>query len=460
MDINSEDIVFLKQLDKVKKSIKDINNLNLTQIKYRLKKINYLFSLLNYPEIVLDDLGYIISEKKSIEYILSNFDGLTYSKEARLNHIIMLFLKQNYVGKKEIQDFLQCSISTIKNDFLEFKKKLKRFNVSLKYIHKSGFILDGSEKKIRDFFLNYYMLNFNVFKKNIILKESEPIVFSILKGCNSSFETSKIISILLAIQYYRISCKNYIDHSSIKTMLFFDSNLNNKHSYVNLIIENDYNLEFENIYFELYLNNLIYNKIKPSRVKNNIFFDSLELFIKNVGNTLDMKLLQDNKLKKGLNNHIQSLLFKKDNFIPINKDDLNSFKEEFYDLYRAVYDQSKIFKDNFKVNFVDGDLLYISYHFLSAINRLNKKKIKKVLIVCNKGIGASKILEEKLKLLFLIEVVDNISYYEYQLYNLKNIDIIIHTIDNIQYNLKNIKVSPLISKIDEEKMISFGFLRK
>lgn len=460
MNINSSDIKFLKQLNEEKTLVANIANLNATQIKYKLKKINYLLHLLNHSEIDLDDLGYIVSNKKSVDYLISNFDGLIYSKEARLNHIIMLLLKQNYVSKKEIQDLLQCSKSTVKNDFLELKTLLKKFNISLKYIHKFGFILDGKEKKIRDFFLNHYMLNFDFFRKKIILEKAQTLMFDILKGQNSSFETSKIISILLSIQYYRILHKNYIDSLSLKTLFFFDASLTNNFSYINDISESADDLEFENIFFEFYLNNLIYNKEQPISGTTSIFTNSLEIFIRNVENSLKLRLSNDIKLKNGLNNHIKALFFKKNNSIPVNKVDLESFKKEFHSLYKAVHDQSKIFKNNFKIRFEDGDLLYISYHFLSAVNRYNKKKTKKILIVCNKGIGASKILEEKLKILFYVKIVDNLSFYEYQMYEPKDIDIIIHTIDDIKCDFENIKVAPFISKVDEARIEKLGCFRK
>lgn len=460
MNINSSDIKFLKQLNEEKTLITNISSLSFSQIKYKLKKINYLLRLLNQTEINLDYLGYIISNKKSINYLISNFDGLIYSKKERLNYIITLLLKQNYVSKNKIQDLLQCSKSTVKNDFLELKNLLKKSNLSIKYIHKFGFILTGDEKKIRDFFLNYYMLNFDFFRREVILEKSQTLMFDILKGQNSSFETSKIISIVLSIQYYRILHKNYINYSSLKTLLFFDDSFTNKFSYVDYISENNDNLEFENVFFEFYLNNLIYNKEYSTLETTSIFNNSLEVFIRNVGNSLNLALSNDTKLKTRLNNHIRALFFKKNNAIPVNKDDLNSFKKEFHDLYQAVHSQSRVFKNNFKIRFEDGDLLYISYHFLSAINRYNKKKTKNILIICNKGIGASKILEEKLKNLFYVKIIDNLSFYEYQMYTPKDIDIIIHTIDKIQCDFENIKVAPFISKVDETRIEKLGCFRK
>lgn len=460
MNIKNSDIEFLKQLKNNRTLIDNITNLNKTQVQYKLKKINYLLELFRFPVINLDRLGYITYEQRSIDYLIATFNESNYSKDYRLNYIIMSLLKQNSVNKLELQDFLQCSKSTIKNDFLELKAILKNFNLSLKYVYNSGFVLDGEEKKIRDFFLNYFMNNFEFCRSEVILPEARQLMTSILKGRNSSFETSKIISLLLTIQYYRILYKKYMDYPGLKKIEFFKPESENQFNYIDSLVTTSDSLDHENIFFEFYLNNLIYSKDKENAARGLIFLNSLEIFIRNVGTILDFPLETDEKLKAGLSNHIQALLFKKNNSIPVNKEDFDSFKKEYSSLYKAVHSQSTIFKANFKVRFEDGDLLYISYHFLSAIKRLYKNKTKRVLIVCNKGIGAAKILEDNLKLLFFVKIVDNISFYEYQMYDIKEADMVIHTIDNIKCNIPNIKVAPFISKIDKARIESLGCTRK
>lgn len=463
MNINSNDIILLKQLNNNNNGrilIKNIKSFNSTQIKYRITKINYLLSLLKYPEIQLDNSEQLIYKKESIKYLILNFEGFIHSKEYRINTMNMLLLKQNYINKNEMQNFFKCSRSTVKNDFLELKFLLKKFNLSLKYIQKVGFVIDGNEKKVRDFFINYFILNYNFFKNSVILEKSKNLMNTILKGHNSSFETSKIIIILLTIQYYRINNNNYIDPLSITEWSNPEKKYENKHLYLNELIKPNSNLGFENFYFEFYLNNLIYNKIKSNNLKDFIFYNSLNIFIRNVGTLLNLDLTEDDKLRKGLSNHIKVLLFKKKNSIPVNKEDFESFKKDFYNLYESVFKESKIFRNNFKVSFEEGDLLYISYHFLSAINRCNNKKIKRVLIICNKGIGAAKILEEKLKTKFFVKIVDNLSFYEYQMYRIENVDIIIHTLDDFECDIKNLKVSPFISKTDEIKIENLECLKK
>lgn len=460
MNIKNSDLEFLKQLKNNKTLIDNITNLNKTQVQYKIKKINYLLQLFRFPAINLDRLGYITYEQESIDYLISSFNETNYSKEYRLNYIILSLLKQNYINKVEVQEFLQCSKSTIKNDFLELKTLLKSFNLSLKYLYHLGFVLTGDEKRIRDFFLNYFMNNFEFSRNEVILPKARQLMTTILKGKNSSFETSKIISLLLTIQYYRITHKKYIDYSTFKKMDFFNLESKNQFFYVNSLVVTDDLLDYENIFFEFYLNNLIYNKNQINIVRDYIFSNSLDIFIKNVGKILDFQLEVDTKLNAGLSNHIQALLFKKKNSIPVNKEDFDLFKKEYFSLYKAVHSQSLIFRNNFKVKFEDGDLLYISYHFLSAIKRLYKNKTKKILIVCNKGLGAAKILEDNLKSLFFVEIIDNISFYEYQMQDIKEADIVIHTIDTIKCNIPNIKVAPFISRIDKARIESLGCTRK
>ncbi len=460
MNINSNDIEFLKQLKGKQVLVQNIINLSEQQIKYKIKKTNYILGLMKHSQIVIDDLGFIRFEEDIIKSLIRDFDGINFSKSHRLNSIVMFLLKDNFVKKVELEKYLCCSKSSIKNDFLELKSILKKFKINLKYIHRKGFSLAGKEERIRNFFLNYFMTNYNFFERNVLLKEAQLLMEDILKGINSSFETSKIISILLTIQYYRISYGNTITEDVSSIISPFKHRLKGENICTTKLMKISDILREEDLYLEVFLNNLIYDNIRVSSSKDLIFINSLDIFIQNVEKNLCLSLENDNKLRKGLYNHIQALLFKKNNHIPVNNDDFESFKREFSLLYKTVDQESRIFQNNFNVKFEQGDLIYISYHFLSAINRANKKKTKKILIVCNKGIGASKILEEKLKTLFYVDIVENLSFYEYKNQEIEEVDIIIHTIDMFKSKDSNIKVAPFLSKVDIERLESLGCLKK
>ena len=176
MNINSNDIEFLKQLKGKQVLVQNIINLSEQQIKYKIKKTNYILGLMKHSQIVIDDLGFIRFEEDIIKSLIRNFDGINFSKSHRLNSIVMFLLRDNFVKKVELERHLSCSKSSIKNDFLELKSILKRFKINLKYVHRKGFLLAGKEEKVRNFFLNYFMTNYNFFEKNVLLKEAQLLM--------------------------------------------------------------------------------------------------------------------------------------------------------------------------------------------------------------------------------------------------------------------------------------------
>lgn len=81
---------------------------------------------------------------------------------------------------------------------------------------------------------------------------------------------------------------------------------------------------------------------------------------------------------------------------------------------------------------VEDEIAYIALHIGVALERmkLNKKKIKKVLIVCASGVGSAKLLSYRLQNLFSqeLEIIDTINYYNLSSYDLSIIDLVISTI--------------------------------
>jgi lichenan operon transcriptional antiterminator len=79
-----------------------------------------------------------------------------------------------------------------------------------------------------------------------------------------------------------------------------------------------------------------------------------------------------------------------------------------------------------------NETAYIALHIEAALERMeNNKSVKKrVLVVCATGMGSAKILYNRLQKVFEdhVEIVDTISYYNLESYNLSKIDMIISTI--------------------------------
>ncbi|MGL5575699.1 MAG: hypothetical protein ACRDC1_19450, partial [Cetobacterium sp.] len=106
-------------------------------------------------------------------------------------------------------------------------------------------------------------------------------------------------------------------------------------------------------------------------------------------------------------------------------------------------------------------IIFIFFHIKSSMIRIekNRYKRKRILLVCNLGVGASEVLENQLLKYFRINIVDTVSYYQYQIHELKNIDYIIHTVDNLKSKIPSTKVSPILNKLDLKNLEKEGFIK-
>lgn len=467
MNLTQSDLNFINDIIKTEnKKINPSNflNLKISQFLYKMDKINFLLKIMNKKVIKKRFGNFYINSIDDLIELTKTLDFSKLDKKERISTIFELLLLKSKINISNLEEMFYQSRSSVKKDLKEVKEILNKYNLFLEYHYHLGLFIEGKESDIRFFFLNYFFENYSFFKNKLEKKSIEYLVFKILKGKNSSFETAKILNIAITIQYYRILNNYFL--TSLKEPIFtvhndFSEDFNVYSKFLEKI-SNNYGIYYEKSFLSFLLTGLCYSKNNLVIFKKEeLFSESLKIFLTNIGLKYNINLFEDNYLIKTLGAHLKSTIFKLSYKIPITNpcttDDLSDFSE----FIGVIKNEIKIFERNFNLNFNLDSIIFIFFHLKSSMIRIEKNRYKRknILLVCNLGVGASEVLENQLFKYFRINIIDTISYYQYQIYELKNIDYIIHTVENLKTKIPAIKVSPLLTKLDLKNLEKEGFIK-
>lgn len=467
MKLTKDDFLFITKIIELNKKrilLEDFSNLKPSQVQYKFEKINYLLKITNRNIIKKRFGNFYVNNLNDLETIIENFEFASFNKAQRMNIILQKLLVENKLNINELENIFSQSRSAVKKDLKFLKDELELNSIELIYKNRVGLVLDGAENNIRFFLLNYFFKNYDFFYENIYMNKTNFFVFNMLKGKNSSFETSKILNVILAIQYHRIKNNNLL--TSLKDPFFsfsfnneYKLNLYNKFISRLVLTSNDY---YEKSSILFFLNGLCYSDNNLIILKKEeLFFKSVLTLLENIGAEYNLPLHKDDYLLKTLSSHLKSALFKLYNNIPIINPCTTVGIIEYKDLISKIKKEIRPFEKNFKVTINMDEIIFILFHIKSSMIRLQKEKIneKNVLLVCNLGAGASQVLKDQLLKHFLINVVDEVSFYQFQVYDLSKIDFIIHTIEAFNHSLPSVKVNPLLTMKDINLLEKSGFMK-
>lgn len=462
MKLTVDDYNFIQKillLPKNKINEFDFPELKSSQFKYKINKINYLLKILQKDFFYKRNNNYFIKNKEILNFLIQNLDFSQFNKSQRKNIILNKLLVDQFIKINNLTNEFSQSRTSIKNDLEALECELAPFSLKLEYKHSHGIFIQGKEKQIRLFFLSHWLNFFEFFNYDEIKIEIDRIVFELLKGKNSSFETAKVLTIVLYIQFYRIKNNNFI--SELSTNVTSEGFENIPETTVELLkgfLNNDSIIEQK--YFLNYFKGLCYAEV--SNIFNVLYPEFKNLyntFTEELSNTIGENLLEDEFLNNHLESHIQAAIFKLTNRIPIINPAIKEDISAFNGLIKIIQKKIKPIEKYFKIKFNLAETLFIAFHLKAALIRLENEKYtkKNVLLVCNLGPGAAKILINDLNKNFIINIVDSISYFQFQVYDLKNIDFIIHTVSELFSEIPNYKVNPILTQKDITTLTNLGF---
>ncbi len=407
-------------------------------------------------------------QKNNVNSIKKSELDLYDSKDRQYYILNKLLFEDQKIFFDDLCEELFVSRSTISSDFSEIRNFLKPYNLSVISKAKIGVYVEGDERNKRHFIMDYFFgntfnISINKYVGNTLFFNDvsfEEITIIVLDECREAglrlsdyVIQNLVLHIALAIKRIKDGFKLSIaevDKSIEKRKEFLVGKRILKR------ITNSNNIEFPNeeaYYIALHLT--VKSTIKSedenseSDEKDKIQDELIEILEK-IEIEKGYKIKNDKQLINGVLTHFCPLIMRLKYNVTIENPLLNEIKEKYYE----VFDLTKEYLSNMTIfkgyEIPDSEWAYICLHFMAAIERYKDNKKLNVLVICATGYGSGQMLNIRLKKEFgqHINIVDVIGYYEITDEILKDIDLIISSIDlfTVVFNVPVIHVSVFLNE--------------
>ena len=419
-------------------------------------------------------------QKNNINSIKKNELDLDDSKDRQYYIFNKLLFEDQKIFFDDLCEELYISRSTLSNDFSEIRSVLKPYNLSVISKAKIGVYVEGEERNKRHFIMDYFFgntfnISINKYVGNTLFFNDvsfEEITIIVLDECREAglrlsdyVIQNLVLHIALAIKRIKDGFKLSIAEvdKSIETRKEF---LVGKRILKRIAYSNNIEFPSEEAYY-IALHLTVKSTVKSeddtsiSDEKEKIHDELVEILEK-IENEKGYKFKKDKHLINGILTHFYPLIMRLKYNLTIENPLLNEIKEKYYevfDLTKEYLSNMTIFK-GYEVS--ESEWAYICLHFMAAIERYKDNKKLNVLVICATGYGSSQMLSIRLKKEFgqHINIVDVIGYYEITDEILKDVDLIISSIDlfTIVFNVPVIHVSVFLN--EKEINIIRGFIEK
>lgn len=391
--------------------------------------------------------------QKIFEMVSSNDTVLNMSSDIqRVNQALRLILKlsrNTTLTTKQLSDSLYLSVPTTLKVVSECKDWLKMFNIDLNIVRNKGLVLNYSEVSYRlalKHFINindskssfedeilYFMpgLNIEEIKHAIISTEGEwGFEFT-----EDSFNEIFIYTSLAIYQNQSNQSKEIVISKDEMHML----QQYNEYSFAIAIfkkLEEPFHMRVSNeeigfLSIQILCSKLLNSDYAIDTGKMLRDYDkNLQEFVKKmirvVSEVMDVDLNSDEKLYKGLLNHLRPLMFRL-RYDRTHTNGLTTYlKTEYRQTFRVTWLVSVLFEEYFDLKVTEDELSYIVLYIQSALER-NKNPLK-ALLVTTSGMGLNQMLSDKIHRSFAtIQDIKIISVHDFDLSKANNMDLILST---------------------------------
>ncbi|EMT45807.1 BglG family transcription antiterminator [Anoxybacillus flavithermus] len=447
-------------------------------VYYDIQKINDWLTSQGLFELKhVRTLGFYIDDS-SKEQVAKQLQALhpirhyDYSSEERKAWIgILLLSRSRSLFLRDFLERLPISRSTLLNDIKEWKGYLRQLGLRFVFERKQGYFMEGEEIQKRKLLVQYIvlllkMIGYEQLCAQLLHREEEKLKemiyqsesFSTVRYTNEAVQT---LTIYLAVAKKRWMRGKWIQmDEQEKEVLRLTKEYGVAH-YIITEMKNYFSLdvqEDEICYLTTYLlglratddqliaqsnetavlKQMIKNMVDDFQTYACVYFNRREELEKNL--LIHMKPAYY-RLKYGL--HLQNELTE---LVKMNYHEMFTLtKKVIHHLERVV---------GHPVN--DDEIAYIAMHFGGWLDRegVSVPKRKKALIVCEGGVGTSRILQRQVEdLLPTVDVVKVMSARQIQTYTLEQIDFIITTVPLPSQLLPVYTVRPILTAADKMRLL-------
>lgn len=444
-------------------SIQDQLDISRRTVYYIVNKINDIFYELRMEPINNKrGHGYYLTadQKKVVDSILHSDRTLqSLSPDERVHYLIcwMMYPKTN-IHIENIMELFDISRNSVFNDLKDLKSEIEKYDVSLYFDIKNGYMINGQVFSKRALLL-YYL---KILLKKIHYKSIEFLDVSEVETFYSRLQQ---ISLKMHNEYddynlLAIACLLNIVHYVDEKFDFSILELRDLEKTEELHMIDKYFQDL-NVHERLYLTiHLLGSKagsvIRLDDSQRDIQLFELALHLVDLfERQTSCDISEKNELVNSLYMHFKLSMYYYQLSIQISNTLLEDVKENYGNLYQMIKNLCESMDDEFPFILTDSEISYITMHFGGHLKQVQGKfyALIRVLIVCPSGISTSTLLKREVEDLYANVTViaataaENIAQYK------ENIDFIASTID-LDTDIPWIKVNAILTKDDKSKIAS------
>lgn len=444
-------------------SIQDQLDISRRTVYYIVNKINDIFYELRMEPINNKrGHGYYLTadQKKVVDSILHSDRTLqSLSPDERVHYLIcwMMYPKTN-IHIENIMELFDISRNSVFNDLKDLKSEIEKYDVSLYFDIKNGYMINGQVFSKRALLL-YYL---KILLKKIHYKSIEFLDVSEVETFYSRLQQ---ISLKMHNEYddynlLAIACLLNIVHYVDEKFDFSILELRDLEKTEELHMIDKYFQDL-NVHERLYLTiHLLGSKagsvIRLDDSQRDIQLFELALHLVDLfERQTSCDISEKNELVNSLYMHFKLSMYYYQLSIQISNTLLEDVKENYGNLYQMIKKLCESVDDEFPFILTDSEISYITMHFGGHLKQVQGKfyALIRVLIVCPSGISTSTLLKREVEDLYANVTViaataaENIAQYK------ENIDFIVSTID-LDTDIPWIKVNAILTKDDKSKIAS------
>lgn len=443
--------------------IQDQLDISRRTVYYIVNKINDVFYDLRM-EPINNKRGqgyYLTSNQKKVVDSILHSDGTlqNLSPDERVHYLIcwMMYPKAN-IHIENIMELFDISRNSVFNDLKDLKSEIEKYDVSLYFDIKNGYMINGQVFSKRALLL-YYL---KILLKKIHYKSIEFLDVSEVETFYSRLQQ---ISLKMHNEYddynlLSIACLLNIVHYVDEKFDFSILELRDLEKTEELHMIDKYFQDL-NVHERLYLTiHLLGSKagsvIRLDDSQRDIQLFELALHLVDLfERQTSCDISEKNELVNSLYMHFKLSMYYYQLSIQISNTLLEDVKENYGNLYQMIKNLCESMDDEFPFILTDSEISYITMHFGGHLKQVQGKfyALIRVLIVCPSGISTSTLLKREVEDLYANVTViaataaENIAQYK------ENIDFIVSTID-LDTDIPWIKVNAILTKDDKSKIAS------
>ena len=443
--------------------IQDQLDISRRTVYYIVNKINDVFYDLRM-EPINNKRGqgyYLTSNQKKVVDSILHSDGTlqNLSPDERVHYLIcwMMYPKAN-IHIENIMELFDISRNSVFNDLKDLKSEIEKYDVSLYFDIKNGYMINGQVFSKRALLL-YYL---KILLKKIHYKSIEFLDVSEVETFYSRLQQ---ISLKMHNEYddynlLAIACLLNIVHYVDEKFDFSILELRDLEKTEELHMIDKYFQDL-NVHERLYLKiHLLGSKagsvIRLDDSQRDIQLFELALHLVDLfERQTSCDISEKNELVNSLYMHFKLSMYYYQLSIQISNTLLEDVKENYGNLYQMIKNLCESMDDEFPFILTDSEISYITMHFGGHLKQVQGKfyALIRVLIVCPSGISTSTLLKREVEDLYANVTViaataaENIAQYK------ENIDFIVSTID-LDTDIPWIKVNAILTKDDKSKIAS------